>query len=47
MPFVCREKEKPHVRFEAAIFQDRESYEIPEEYDRLSKYLFFDQQTNL
>ena len=33
--FVCRAKNKPHVTFEAAIFQDQESYEIPEIYDVL------------
>ncbi|MCP4258440.1 MAG: hypothetical protein GY774_13215 [Planctomycetes bacterium] len=33
--FVCRDKRKPHVTFEAAIFKDQESWEIPEEYDCL------------
>jgi len=33
--FLCRDKEKPHVTFEAALFQEHESYEIPEEYDVL------------
>lgn len=27
--FICREKRKPHVQFEAAIFEDVESWEMP------------------
>lgn len=27
--FICREKRKPHVQFEAAIFEDQESWEMP------------------
>lgn len=30
--FVCRNKNKPHVTYEAAIFRESESWEIPEEY---------------
>ena len=30
--FVCRNKKKPHVTFEAAMFWDQESWEIPEKY---------------
>ena len=33
--FVCRDKSKPHITFEAMMFKDRESWEIPEEYDVL------------
>ncbi|MBL4763489.1 MAG: hypothetical protein JKY93_12435 [Gammaproteobacteria bacterium] len=30
--FVCRDKYKPHVQFEATLFLEQESWEIPEEY---------------
>ena len=33
--FLIRHKDKPHVQHEAMIFRDRESWEIPEEYDVL------------
>jgi len=33
--FVCRHKDKPHVTFEAAIFRESESWEMPQEYDAL------------
>lgn len=30
--FVCRNKNKPHVTFEAVLFWDSESWEMPEKY---------------
>lgn len=30
--FLCRKKSKPHVTFEACIFTEQESWEIPKEY---------------
>lgn len=33
--FVCRHKDKPYVTFEAAIFRESESWEMPQEYDVL------------
>jgi len=31
--FICRNKNKPHVTFEAMFFRDIESWEMPKEYD--------------
>lgn len=30
--FLCRKKSQPHVTFEASMFWDQESWEIPEKY---------------